>query len=299
MIDGVLVVDKPKGPTSHTVVAQARRLFGTRRVGHAGTLDPMATGVLLVLLGEATKLSGYLTLDDKRYHAVVALGRSTDTLDAEGQTTETCEIPPGFPRRDAVLEALEREKERREQVPPSFSAIKVAGQRAYQQSRRGEHVELPPRQVEVKSLELVELEDASLTIEVTVSKGYYIRALARDLGVRLGVPAHLSALRRLSSGPFHIDEAVAWPPGGEVMPIAVADAARRALPGAELTASGEQRARLGQKLEADDFVGDAEAIHGEPGGRAVAWFAASGALLALGQRRDSTRYAVLRGFNAR
>jgi len=298
-LEGVLVVDKPRGPTSQKVVAQARRLFGTRRVGHAGTLDPMATGVLLVLLGEATKLSGHLTLDDKRYWAVVALGRSTDTLDAEGDTTEERELEPGSATREAVLAAIAAETERSEQIPPVFSAIKVAGQRAHRKSRRGEHVELPPRSVRVKQLELLVLEPAAITLEMTVSKGYYVRALARDLGARLGVPAHLSALRRLASGPFHIDEAVAWPPASEVTPIPIADAACRSLPSARLTERGTKRARLGQKLEAADFSGSAEAIHGEPGSRAVAWLDADGQLVALGQRRDATLYAVLRGFNAR
>lgn len=298
-LDGVLVVDKPQGPTSQRVVAGARRLFGTRQVGHAGTLDPMATGVLLVLLGEATKLSGYLTLDDKRYRATVALGRSTDTLDAEGATTDERALEPGFPPREAVLDALAAERARKEQVPPAFSAIKVEGQRAHRKSRRGERVELAARAVRVPDLVLVQLELAAITLELTVSKGYYVRALARDLGARLGVPAHLSALRRLSSGPFRIEEAVPWPPPGPVTPITVADAARRALPAAQLTGRGAQRARLGQKLEADDFTGNDAATHGEAGGRAVAWFDGDGQLVALGQRRDATRYAVLRGFNAR
>lgn len=298
MTDGVLVVDKPRGPTSHTVVAQARRLFDMRRVGHAGTLDPMATGVLLVLLGEATKLSGYLTLDDKRYRAVVALGQSTDTLDAEGQTVDERTLPPGVPGHDAVLAAVAEEKKRRLQVPPAFSAIKVDGHRAHRRSRRGEHVELEPRPVHVDSLELLELGDTSLTLEMTVSKGYYVRALARDLGEHLGIPTHLSALRRLASGPFHIEEAVPWPPPDTVAPLSVAEAAHRALPVALLTERGARRAALGQKLEADDFAGDA-AVHGEPGSRAVAWFDASGRLVALGERRDATRYAVVRGFNVR
>lgn len=299
MIDGVLVVDKPRGPTSQQVVAKARRRFNTRRAGHAGTLDPMATGVLLVLLGEATKLSGHLTLDDKRYRATVALGRSTDTLDAEGRTTHEWEPGSRAPDRDAVLAAVAAERERREQVPPAFSAIKVAGQPAHKRSRRGEQLELEPRRVSVEELELVELEGANLVLEMNVSKGYYVRALARDLGARLGVPAHLAALRRLASGPFRIEEAVPWPPEDEVTLISVADAACRALPSVRLLERGERRARLGQKLEADDFVGDAETIHGAPGSRAVAWLGSSGELLALGERRDETRYAVLRGFNAR
>ncbi len=299
MTDGVLVVDKPRGPTSQQVVSQARRLFDMRRVGHAGTLDPMATGVLLVLLGEARKLSGYLTLDDKRYRAVVALGRSTDTLDAEGRTTREWEPGSPLPDRDTVLAALAAEKERREQLPPAFSAIKVDGQRAHRKSRRGEAVRLEPRPTRVEELELVELDGANLVLEMTVSKGYYVRALARDLGERLGAPAHLSALRRLASGPFHIDEAVAWPPTGAITPISVEDAARRALPCLELGERGAQRARLGQKLEAGDFTGDAAAIHGAPGSRAVAWLDRGGQLVALGERRDETLYAVLRGFNAR
>ncbi|HVJ19071.1 MAG TPA: tRNA pseudouridine(55) synthase TruB, partial [Polyangiaceae bacterium] len=167
--DGVLIVDKPGGKTSHDVVAQARRLFGTRAVGHAGTLDPMATGVLLLLFGEATKLSPFLTADDKRYRAEITLGRSTDTFDAEGEITEERVVPAL--EQSAVLAALSLERSRSEQVPPSFSAIKVDGQRAHRLSRQGRPPELPPRPVTVHSLELVALDATTLALEMSVSKG--------------------------------------------------------------------------------------------------------------------------------
>ncbi|HMJ14672.1 MAG TPA: tRNA pseudouridine(55) synthase TruB, partial [Polyangiaceae bacterium] len=193
-LDGVLVVDKPEGPTSHTVVAEARRLYGTRAVGHAGTLDPMASGVLVLVFGEATKLSGYLTQQSKRYSARVRLGRSTSTDDAWGEVVE--ERPIGEVNRDALEATLAKERARTEQVPPPVSAIKVCGQRAYRLARAGREPELEARTVCIHSLELLGFDGETIELELHVSKGYYVRALARDLGQSLGLPAHLSGLRR-------------------------------------------------------------------------------------------------------
>jgi tRNA pseudouridine55 synthase len=286
--EGLLVVDKPPGPTSHDVVAQARRLYATRAVGHAGTLDPMASGVMLLLFGQATKLSSYLTENAKRYRTVVRLGRSTDTLDAWGKTTEERELT-GAVDRTLLAEALDGERARREQVPPEFSAIQVSGERAYRLSRRGQPPQLPPRAVRVLSLALESESDRDVTLTLEVSKGYYVRALARDLGARLGVPAHMRELRRLASGGFTLREAVPWPPPAPVELMPLAQAAARALPCAQLTSEGERRARLGQRLAADDFrQAPAVAV-------TAAWFNPDGDLVALGRGHEGA-FVVTRGF---
>jgi tRNA pseudouridine55 synthase len=284
---GVLVVDKPRGPTSHDVVRAARKLFGTREVGHAGTLDPMATGVLVLLFGEATKLSPYLTAHDKRYRAVVHFGRATDTHDSEGRVTEERLVELD---QASLARALDAERSRREQLPPLFSAISVAGERAHRVGRRGGSLELAPRPIAVRELTLLAAESASATLELEVSKGYYVRSLARDLGQAVGAPAHLAELRRLASGPFSLDEAVGWPPPEPPALIPLASAACRALPRAELTADGELRARQGRRLSADDFARP-------PGGSGLcAWLGPEGSLVALGEEHDAGRYAVVRGF---
>lgn len=289
--DGVLVVDKPGKATSHDVVAQARRVFGTREVGHAGTLDPMATGVLLLLFGEATKLSGFLTRDRKRYRATISFGRATDTLDADGQTTAEAVVTPDQLSEASIEAALAAEKARRLQVPPVVSAIKVDGRRSYALARAGNAPELAERDVQVEQLLLVSRSEHELVVEVEVSKGYYVRALARDLGIALGVPAHLSALRRLASGRFELSDAAPWPLDPSLPLLATAEAARRALPSATLNESGERRARLGQTLALSDFVEPAPA----PLAETAAWFGRAGELIALGHERSLGEFRVVRG----
>ena len=287
------MVDKPRGPTSHDVVAAARKELGVRAVGHAGTLDPMATGVLLLLVGQARKLSAYLTAEEKRYRATVAFGRSTTTDDAEGDTVREVALAEGWLARADLDGALAAELARTEQSPPTFSAIKVDGQAAHRRRRRGEEVELPSRPVEVRSLTVIESSDEAVCVDLTVSKGYFVRAFARDLGERLGRPAHLSALRRLASGSFRLEDACAWPPREPISMLSVEEAARRALPGSTLTERGAARARLGQKLGDDDFE------TGTPASDAIAaWFDPSGSLVALGERRADGVFAVVRGFSA-
>ena len=290
--DGVLVVDKPGKATSHDIVAQARRVFGTREVGHAGTLDPMATGVLLLLFGEATKLSGFLTRDRKRYRATVSFGRATDTLDADGQTTEEAVVTREQLSESAIDAALATERARRLQVPPAVSAIKVAGRRSYALARAGNAPELAEREVQVEQLLLLSCSEHELIVEVEASKGYYVRSLARDLGASLGLPAHLSALRRLASGRFELDDAAPWPLDPTWPLLVTAEAARRALPSAILNQNGERRARLGQTVELADFIEPAPA----PMLETVAWFASSGQLIALGHERSSGEFRVVRGF---
>jgi tRNA pseudouridine55 synthase len=290
---GLLVIDKPAGMTSHDVVARVRRTLGTRTVGHAGTLDPMATGVLLVLVGEATKLSQFLTLEEKTYEAEVRFGRSTDSLDADGETVEERPLPPGGVTREALEEALAEERARTLQVPPAVSAIKVAGVRSHRLARRGEPPALEARTVRVESLLLRSRDADRATLEVAVSKGYYVRALARDLGERLGVPAHLGTLRRTRSGAFDIAEALPLPlaPGAALLPLV--DVARRCLPVRELTEAGSRRAALGQALLPEHFAHEPPPCEGPS-----AWLRPDGALVAVGSYRgDALR--VLRGFGPR
>jgi tRNA pseudouridine55 synthase len=210
-MDGVLVVAKPAGPTSHDVVGLVRRLTATKRVGHGGTLDPFASGVLPVFVGKATRLVEYHLGDRKRYRATVCFGASSTTDDLEGALT-----PVGGPAPDraAVETALPSFRGEIEQVPPPYSAIKVAGRRAYALARAGQSVELSPRRVTISSIEIVEW-DASTPaepvaiIDVECSAGTYVRSLARDLGTAVGSAAYLGALTRTASGPFVLDDAVA------------------------------------------------------------------------------------------
>lgn len=287
---GVLVVDKPSGPTSHDVVARARRLYGTREVGHAGTLDPMASGVLVLMFGQACKLSAYLTALAKRYRAEVSFGSSTDSLDATGQVTERRELGPGWLDPEHLERVLSAERARELQVPPAVSAIHVGGERAYRAARRGQSPSLPARPVRVQELRLLGATAERLSLELEVSKGYYVRALARDLGDALGVPAHLSALRRLASGAFTLADAVAWPREAAAPLMPTAAAARRALPGATLTAEGVARARTGRALEASHFT------EGPSGEAVAAWLTEGGELVALGSETAPGVHRVLRGF---
>jgi len=292
---GLLVVHKPRGPTSHDVVGQARRLFGTREVGHAGTLDPMASGVLVVLVGEATKLSAHLTLDDKTYVARVAFGRSTDTLDAEGTTVEEDPLPADFPSEERLALALAQERLRTLQVPPAFSAVSVGGVRAHRLARRGRPVELEPRSVRVDAIDLVSRAGAEVVVRLSVSKGYYVRAFARDLGAALGVPSHLAALERVASGPYRLEEAVPWPAREPPRLVPLAAAATRALPSVLLTEAGAAKARVGQRLSAEHFAAPPPSVEGAVEG-AVAWLGPDGGLVALGTAEGGGSYRVLRGF---
>jgi tRNA pseudouridine55 synthase len=202
-VDGVLVCDKPAGMTSHDVVARVRRLAGQRRVGHGGTLDPPATGVLVLALGRATRLLPFLPMEPKRYLARIAFGAETDTLDASGTVTATA-AAAGVDEA-AVRGALRGFLGPQEQVPPMVSAVKVGGERLYAKARRGESVERTARSIVVHALELVDVaggERPEATVEVTCSGGTYVRSLAADLGRRLGTLAHLAALRRTAAGRF-------------------------------------------------------------------------------------------------
>ncbi len=204
---GFLNIDKPLGITSTDVVRQIRRLAHQKQVGHGGTLDPLATGVLPVALGQATRLLEYLQEEEtKRYVATVQLGASTTTDDSEGEIVESAPVPP---LSAAMLEpVLEQFRGTTEQVPPLYAAIRIAGRRLYDYARAGETVEVPPRTITILQLTLIEHTDSVLVLDVLCSKGTYIRALARDIGARLGCGAHLTALRRTQAGAFALDTAV-------------------------------------------------------------------------------------------
>lgn len=199
-ITGAVIVDKPAGWTSHDVVAKMRRLAQTKKVGHLGTLDPAATGVLPLLLGRATRLAQYFVTRTKEYEALIRFGFATDTYDAEGTPiTEPCST---MPSHDEVVAALDTFRGPLQQVPPPVSAKKVNGVPAYKLARRHQPVELPAVAVEVSELELLDQQDASVRIRVVCSAGTYVRSIAHDLGVRLGCGAHLETLRRTRSGEF-------------------------------------------------------------------------------------------------
>ncbi|HSV37407.1 MAG TPA: tRNA pseudouridine(55) synthase TruB [Nocardioidaceae bacterium] len=208
-LSGLVVVDKPAGVTSHDVVARVRKIAGTKKVGHAGTLDPMATGVLVLGINKATRLLGHLMIAEKTYDATVRLGASTNTDDAEGEVT--AQASAADVSEQALREALKAFEGSIQQVPSTVSAIKVGGQRAYKLAREGQDVVLQARTVTIHSLEVsdVRREGDFLDVDITVScsSGTYIRAIARDLGAALGVGGHLTALRRTEVGPFALEDA--------------------------------------------------------------------------------------------
>ncbi len=315
------MVDKPRGPTSHDAVGRVRKLFSTREVGHAGTLDPMATGVLVVAIGEATKLVPFLTADDKTYEARLVLGRATDTLDEEGTVIAEAEIPAAL--REALAElatrgagggdagelpaileaALVRERTRTEQVPPAFSAISVNGERAHERARRGEIVELPPRPVQVRSFTVSAAgldPEPWLDVRLEVAKGYYVRSAARDLAEMLGTHAHLTRLRRTRSGSFTVEDAApdVFAPDALSAPrprlIPLAEAAARCLPTARVDADGERRIGFGQAVPAAEIERLTDRGSPRPGLHAL--LAADGALLAIAEIDADGTARVTRGF---
>ena len=202
---GVLVVDKPIGMTSHQVVQVIRNGTHIKRAGHTGTLDPRASGVLVVLIGPAVRLSEYVSAEDKRYQATIKFGEQTDTYDGDGKITGTSEVNVTM---EQLEEALTHFVGEIKQVPPPYSAIKVKGRRAYQMARKGEEVELEPRIINVHSLELIEWNSPEAVVDIHCSSGTYVRSLAHDLGDVLGCGANLTGLRRTKSGRFTLKDAI-------------------------------------------------------------------------------------------
>lgn len=206
LIDGVVLVDKPAGVTSHDVVSAARRALRTRRVGHAGTLDPFATGLLVLLVGHATRLLPYVHGEPKVYDAVIAFGAETDTDDPTGAVVRTAALPDP----DVVRRAIEALSGQIDQIPPAYSAKHVAGRRAYAMARRGDVVDLAPTKVVVHGWDVHELRPDRLVVTITCGGGTYIRALARDLGRLSASAAYLASLRRVRSGVFDVAQSIPW-----------------------------------------------------------------------------------------
>ncbi len=269
--DGLLVVDKPAGWTSHDVVGRGRRLARTKKVGHAGTLDPMATGVLLLGIGRATRLLGHLALTDKAYDASVRLGVSTLTDDAEGEVTATAD--PAAVTDEQVAAALAALTGPIRQVPSAVSAIKVDGVRSYARVRAGETVELPARPVVVSALTVLARRGPVLDLRCTVSSGTYVRALARDLGAALGVGAHLTALRRTRVGPFGLAaartlEQLAAEGATDAAVLPLDGVVAAAFPRRDLTADEAVGLSHGRRLTRSGHVGPVGAFG--PDGRCIA-----------------------------
>ena len=297
-MNGVLIVDKPAGPTSHDVVARVRRAIGISRIGHTGTLDPLATGVLALVVGRATRLAQFLTADEKEYIAGVRLGWATATYDAEersvrGDGGELTVLPPQQPPPDiaegAVREALGAFTGAFAQMPPPYSAKKIAGTPAYLLARLHKDVELKPAQVSVRTLEMLDFREGLATLRIVCSSGFYVRSLAHEIGQRLGCGAHLESLRRIRAGDFREAEAT---------PLAViqaegVQALRRLLPLASLLSKlpgvvvnqrGAKRVAHGNALASEDLC---EGEAGSPGGAdlsgPVRLLDTDGDLLAIGE----------------
>jgi len=279
-VDGVLVVDKPSGPTSHDIVDRARRVLATRRVGHTGTLDPFATGVLVLCVGQATRLARFLAAGDKVYRARVRLGFATTTDDLTGE-------PLSSPRPVDVGEEVLREALRGlvgsfDQVPPAFSARQVGGRRLYELARRGEAVARAATPVTVHALELLSRAEGTIELEVRCSGGTYVRALARDLGERLGTGAHLTALRRTRSDAFDLGQAVTGETlegaAGRLIPLS---ALLPELPAVTLGEEGRRRVAHGRELGPEHVL----AGFPRPGVERVRLLDETGTLIALAVAR--------------
>lgn len=255
---GILLLDKPQGPTSHDLVSRTRKALGTRKVGHAGTLDPMATGLMILGVESSTRLLTYLVGLDKEYTATIRLGQATTTDDAEGETTATTNAAAVTDAE--VAAAIAPLTGEISQVPSTFSAIKVDGRRSYDRARAGEEVELKPRTVTVSAFDVLgtRRSDGVLDVDVrvAVSSGTYVRALARDLGAALGVGGHLTALRRTRIGPFDLSAATGEP-SAEAL-LAPADVAARLFPTAQLDA--DAALALGQGKRIPVAVADAPVV---------------------------------------
>jgi tRNA pseudouridine55 synthase len=293
---GVLVVAKPAGPTSHDVVALVRRLAGTRRIGHGGTLDPFASGVLPLFLGGATRVVEYHLGDDKAYRATICFGATSTTDDLDGELTP---VDGAAPQRAGVEAALAEMLGVQLQKPPAYSAIQVGGRRAYAMARAGETVDLPPRRVELKALDLVEWDGTDparpiAIVDVRCSAGTYVRAIARDLGERLGSGAYLGALVRTASGPFHLDAArsldairaaaAADGPEGVRRLLLPVDTGLEAMPAVALSQAEIADATQGR------FVRPVAGVRGAEEGVAVRLLDDAGVMVGLG-RREGTRIA--------
>jgi tRNA pseudouridine55 synthase len=278
-VSGVLLLDKPQGPSSNAVLQRAKRLIGAARAGHTGTLDPLASGLLVIAFGEATKFAGGLLDADKAYSARIRFGVRTSTGDAEGAVLARSD---SFPSEDRVRAALEPFRGEIEQVPPMYAAIKRDGRPLYEYARRGESVERAPRRVAIRRLELERFQGNEADFHVECSKGTYIRTLAEDIGEALGCGAHLAALRRIAVGPFDLQEAISL----DALETAAAAARRdKLLPPQSLLGSWP-RLRLGAGLSAKFSQGRAVPADAADGNVVV--FGEEGAFLGTGEVSGNT-----------
>ncbi|HOJ00558.1 MAG TPA: tRNA pseudouridine(55) synthase TruB [Anaerolineaceae bacterium] len=259
-VSGVLVVDKPIGMTSHDVVQIIRNGTRIKRAGHTGTLDPRASGVLVILLGPAVRLSEYVSAEDKQYHAVIQLGKKTDTFDEEGAVTGTSPVDITAEQFEEALKSFIGEIE---QVPPPYSAVKVNGRKAYEFAREGEDVELEPRIIQVYNLELLEWDPPQALVDVHCSSGTYVRSLANDLGEKLGCGAMLAGLRRTKSGKFTLKDATplrklseAFQDGTWYKYLIPAADALGEWPTIYLTAEEVELVQHGHRIRRDEKIGD-------------------------------------------
>jgi tRNA pseudouridine55 synthase len=260
-IEGLLLVDKPAGITSHDVVGSVRRTLATKKVGHAGTLDPMATGLLLIGVGRATRLLRFLGDLPKTYEGMLRLGVETDTLDADGEVV--CESPVDV-THEQVAEAMRALVGESLQRPPSYSAVKVGGRKLYEAARAGEHLEAQPRGIRVDAFDLLSFEPPDVTFRVTCSGGTYVRVLAADVGAAVSTGAHLSALRRTAIGPHRAEDAVMPEAVREPLPV---EAAVGHLPRLDLDADEAEAASHGRPLGPAD-IGGPYGVFG-PNGRLI------------------------------
>ena len=284
MIDGALLLDKPLGASSNFVLQKCKKLLEARKAGHAGTLDPLASGLLIALFGEATKFAGLLLDSEKEYLATVKLGATTSTGDTEGEVLET---RPVSVTQGQVRQALDRFRGEIDQVPPMHSALKRDGVPLYKLARKGESVERQPRRVRILELELLDFRSPLIELRVRCSKGTYVRTLAEDIGAALGTGAHLAALRRTGSGRFRVDDAIALPAleamalsqrRGRLLPV---DSLLSQLPRVELDAASEARLRNGQALQISALPEGVSAVYGAGGGLIGLGRAESGTLRPL------------------
>ncbi len=276
-MNGVLAVDKPDGVTSHDVVAAARRALHCRSVGHTGTLDPLATGVLPLVCGKATRLARFLTASDKEYEVVARFGVTTDSYDITGHVVAES---PARPTRDALEAALSACLGERLQTPPAYSAKKINGQRAYELARKDQVVDVRPALVTLSSAEILAWDGTNATLRLVCSAGFYVRSLVHELGAVIGVDATVAALRRTRAGTFHVSSAVGLATlAGAGQPGTAADAVARAfvplerllpeMPAVQIGAEGLARVRHGQDLLPVHCVGSAEP--GQPTAQPAAW----------------------------
>lgn len=274
--DGLLPVDKPVGPTSHDVVAWCRRALSIRKIGHTGTLDPFASGLLLLCVGRATRLAEYITALDKTYETIVHLGVSTDTHDCQGRVVAECDLWRSVTEAQ-VEAALSDLRGVIQQIPPQFSAKKVDGEAMHRRARRGEYVDLPPVSVTVHDLTLTSFDPPEVGLAVRCSSGTYVRALARDIGEALGVGAHLTALRRTAVGEFTADRAL---PGEDLQGsvsrerveefwILPADALAH-LEAVDVSADDARQLAMGQWIETEATVPEGVPIAVRESGRLIA-----------------------------